>query len=76
MFNKDEGKIECLVGNQGDMFLAGQEAEIVLILFLCHDSLYLFVSGSWYCQIQTTRLNVFFKDKVWTLICFSGESQK
>ena len=54
MFNKDEGKIECAVGNQGD------KAEIVLILFLRRDSRYLFVSGSWYGRIQTTRLNVFF----------------
>ena len=46
MFNKDEGKIECAVGNQGD------KAEIVLILFLRRDSRYLFVSGSWYGRIQ------------------------
>ena len=40
------------------VFWQGKKAEIVLILF--RDSRYLFVSGSWFCQIQTTRLNVFF----------------
>ena len=62
MFNKDEGKIECAVRNQGNMFLAAQNVLMfdVLILFPRRDSRYLFVSGSWYCQIKTTRLNVFF----------------
>ena len=32
MFYKDEGKIECTVGNQGDMFLAGQEGRDCFVL--------------------------------------------
>ena len=45
---------------QGDLFLAGQESQdcfdfISDVTIGRRDSRYLFVSGSWYCQIQTTR---------------------
>ena len=41
---------------QGDGFLAGQESRecFDLINFLRRDLRNLFVSSSWYCQIQTT----------------------
>ena len=57
MFNQDEGKIECAVGNRDMCFWQGKKAEIVLILFLMSGFAVLFVSGSLYQQIQTTRLN-------------------
>jgi len=34
MFNQDEGKIECAVGNREMGFWLGKKAEIVLISFL------------------------------------------
>ena len=34
MFNQDEGKIECAVGNREICVWQGKKAEIVLILFL------------------------------------------
>ena len=34
MFNQDERKIECAVGNREICFWQGKKAEIVLILFL------------------------------------------
>ena len=43
------------------IFCQGKKAAIALILFLGRDSRYLFVSGSWYCQIQTTKLIKFFR---------------
>ena len=47
---------------QGGMFLAGQESQdcfdFISNVGIC--GIYLFVSGSWYCQIQTTRLIMFF----------------
>ena len=52
-----EEKMECGVGNREICIWQGKKAEIELILFL---TWYLFVSGSWYCQIQTTRLIMFF----------------
>ena len=46
---------------QGDMFLAGQETKIVLIIFdVGIRVIYIFVSGSWHCQIQKTRLIMIF----------------
>ena len=51
MFNQDEGKIECAVGNREICVWQSKKAEIVLILFLTSGFA---VSGSWYCQIQTT----------------------
>ena len=46
---------------QGDMFLAGQENRdyFDLISYVGIRGI-LFVSGPWYCQIQTTRLIMFF----------------
>ena len=55
MFNQDEGQIECAVGNGDGVYFISDR-----------DLRYLFVSGTWYCQIQTTRLIMFFKEKVWT----------
>ena len=56
---------------QGGMFLAGQERkdcfEFISNVGIC--GIYLFVSGSWYCQIQTTRLITFFGNFV--VVAFS-----
>ena len=60
MFGLDEGKIECAVG---DVFLAGQEGQD------CFDFIYdigirgIYFLGSWFCQIQTTRLIMFFQPR-------------
>ena len=51
MFNQDEGKIECAVGNRDMCFWKGKKAEIVLFLFLMSGFAVLFVSGSLYQQI-------------------------
>ena len=42
-------------------FWQDKKAEIALILFLTLGFTVLFVSGSWYCQIQTT---IYFSDQI------------
>ena len=44
-------------------FWQGKKADIVLILFLMLGVAVFIVFGSWYCQIQTTRLIMFFHEK-------------
>ena len=63
MFNQDEGKIEDVVGHRDMCFWQGKKADIVLILFLMLGVAVFIVFGSWYCQIQTTRLIMFFHEK-------------
>ena len=41
-------------------FWQGKKAEKVVFYFWRRDLRHLFVSDSWYCQIQTTRLIIFF----------------
>ena len=61
MFYQDEEKIECALGNRDFGFLAGQESrKASCFSFWCRDLRHLFVSDSWYCQIRTTRLIMFF----------------
>ena len=57
MFKLDENKIEFELGNRSFGFLAGQES---FLYFLRRNFRCLFVSDSWYCQIETTRLIMFF----------------
>ena len=57
MFNQDEGKIECEVGNSEICFWQDKRAENVLILFVIRG-IYLSLDY-WYCQIQTSRLIMF-----------------
>ena len=52
MFNLDEEKIERV------LFLAGQKGRERCLFFLRRDSRHLYVS--WYFEIQTTRLIMFF----------------
>ena len=60
MFNLDEEKIKFALDNRALVFWQSKKAEIVVILcFWRRDLRYLFVSYSWYCQIQTTRLIIF-----------------
>ena len=44
MFNLDEEKIECPLGDKEFCVWQGKKAENVMFLF-----------DSWYCQVQTTR---------------------
>ena len=62
MFNQDEGKIYRMRGwKYGDMFLAGQECQDCSNLFLTSGFAVFIVSSSWYCQIQTCKLIMFFR---------------
>ena len=45
---------------QGVLILVGQEIRECCIFISDVGTRHLFVSGSWYCQIQTTRLIMFF----------------
>ena len=63
MFNQDEGKIEYAVGNRRYVFVRARKPRLVLFYFCRLDSRYLFVSDSWNCLIQTTRLIMFFRIK-------------
>ena len=61
IFNQDEGKIECVVGNREmGVFGRARQPRLIWFHFWRRDLRYLFVSGSWYCQIQTTWLIMFF----------------
>jgi len=53
--------IECAVGNMEVCFWQGKNAKIVLILFLTSGFAVFIVSSSWYCQIQTCKLIMFFR---------------
>ena len=56
MFNLDDNKIEFALGYRAQVFWLGQKAENAVFFYFVN----LFVSDSWYCQIQTTRLIMFF----------------
>ena len=60
MFNQDEGKIET--GRY--VFGRARKPRLFWFHFLRQDSRHLFVSGCWYCQIQTTWLIMFIGFKV------------
>ena len=57
MYSLDEEKIECALGNGEIWFWQGKKAENVFFYFWSRDSRHLFVFD---CQIQTTRLIMFF----------------
>ena len=58
MYNLDEEKIECALGNKEFWFWQGKEAENVVFLFVTSE-LKTFIC---LCQIQTTGLIMFFAD--------------
>ena len=61
MCNLDEEKIEFALGNRALVLCQGKKAEnVVCFFFLTSIFAVLFVSDSWYCQIKTTRLIMFF----------------
>ena len=57
MFNQDEGKIECGVGNMEICFWQGKR--LFLILFLTSGFAVFICLWLLYCQMQTTRLMMF-----------------
>ena len=61
MYNLDEEKIDMhwATGIYGSW--QGTKAENVIFYFSRRDSRHLFVSDSWYCQIQTTIINLGFE---------------
>ena len=63
MFNLDEGKIECELGNKE--FLAGQESRecCVFVSDVGTRGIYLSLD-SVYIRIQTTRLIIFFSSLI------------
>ena len=52
--------VEYALGNKGFCFWQGKKSENVVFLFLTLEFAAFFFSDSWYCQIQTTRLIMFF----------------
>ena len=51
MFNPDEEKIECAIGNSEFCFWQGKKAENAVFLILTSAWRDLFFSNSWYCQM-------------------------
>ena len=60
MINLDEEKIEFPLGNKDFCFLAGLESRERCVLFFTSRFAAFICLDSWYCQIQTTRLFMFF----------------
>ena len=58
-YTLDEEKIECALGTRDIWFLAGQESRECCIIISDVGIRGIYLSDSWYCQIQTTILMLF-----------------
>ena len=60
MYNLDEENTECTVGNKEFCFGTVRKPRMLCFYFWSRDSRQLFISDSWFCQFQITRLFMFF----------------